>query len=99
MRRRRTGAVLACAVLALLPASTGAQTDVSGQVESTLALEVTGRTATLSTTEGGAAVTVTPSGGAPRTVRTFKRPVVRASVRLAAPDTEPQTITAGPAGP
>lgn len=110
MRRRAVAwALVAAGALVAASAPTGAQeTDVSGQVESTIELSLRQPApdrvqATVTATVGGTQLSVSEAGHPPQVLRAFPGPQVqqRVTVRTAkrGADVTEQTITFGPQGP
>jgi hypothetical protein len=108
-RRAATGALVAVAVLVAVSAPTGAQeTDISGQVQSTIELSLRPSApdrvqATVTATVGGTQLSVAEPGQPSRVLRAFQGPLVKERVTVHATKrgagvTE-QTITFGPQGP
>jgi hypothetical protein len=102
-------ALLAAGALAAASAPTGAQeTDISGQVQSTIELSLQRSApdrvqATVTATVGGTQLSVSESGRRPRALRAFQGPLTQERVTVGTTKrsggvTE-QTITLGPQGP
>jgi predicted secreted protein len=109
MRRHVVGALLAVGALAAVSAPTGAQeTDISGQVESTIELSLQQPApdrvqATVTATVGGTQLSVAEAGRSPRVLRAFRGAIARERVTVRTTKREAgvteQTITFGPQGP